>query len=391
MSAAAPGSGAAGATADCRVCGRPLFGEALLRFDKMPKAAQHLPRREELAGDRGVDLAVCQCSACGLVQLGNAPVPYYREVIRAAAVSAQMRDFRRRQFAAFVARYQLAGEKVLEVGCGSGEYLGLLQEAGVVACGLEAGASGVAACRSAGLTVEEGFIADGDCVLEQAPFAAFAILNFFEHVPDPAGLLAGVRRNLHPGAVGLVEVPNFEMILRRRLFSEFIGDHLFYFTAPTLSATLQMNGFEVLECRPIWHDYILSATVVARERLDLCDFRREQAELARQLDAFLARFPAGQVAIWGAGHQALAVMALAQLEGRIRYVVDSAPFKQGRYTPATHLPIVAPQALRDDPVAAVIVMAASYSEEVVALLRRDYDPRLSLAALRQDGLEVVRP
>lgn len=376
-------------TAECRVCGRPLFGEALLCYENMPKAAQHLPQEAELAGEGGISLELRQCSGCGLVQLSNAPVPYYREVIRAAAVSAEMQAFRRRQFADFVTRFDLDGEKVLEVGCGSGEYLKLWQEAGVVACGLEYGVSGVAAGRAAGLTIEQGFVENGDVVLEQSPFAAFAILNVLEHVPDIAGLLAGVRRNLRSGAVGLVEVPNFAMILRRRLFSEFIGDHLFYFTEETLRATLQMNGFEVLECRSLWHDYILSATVVERPQLDLGDFQRAQATLAQELDAFLARFPAGQVAIWGAGHQALAVMALAHLEGRIRYVVDSAPFKQGRYTPATHLPIVAPQALRDDPVMAVIVMAASYSDEVAAILRRDYDCHLEVVILRDCALEVA--
>lgn len=376
-------------TAPCRVCGRPLFDTVLLRYDNMPKAAQHLPRRAELDVERGTPLELRQCSGCGLVQLDNAPVPHYREVIRAAAVSEEMRTFRERQFAEFVGRFGLTGAKLLEVGCGSGEYLQLLQQAGVVACGLEAGAAGVAACRSAGLTVEAGFVEDAAQVLEEAPFAAFAILNFLEHLPDPGTLLAGVRRNLLPGAVGLVEVPNFDMILRKRLFAEFIGDHLCYFTAQTLATTLQMNGFEVLECRPLWYDYILSAQVKKREILDLGHFHHDQRALTRQLDVFLARFPAGQVAIWGAGHQALAVMALAHLEGRIRYVVDSAPFKQGRYTPATHLPIVAPQALRDDPVAAVIVMAASYSDEVAALLRRDYDPRLEVVILRDGSLEAA--
>lgn len=375
------------ATENCRVCSRPLFGETLLRYDNMPRAAQHLPRLEELAGERGAPLDLRQCSGCGLVQLGNAPVPYYREVIRSAAVSEEMRSFRCRQFREFVDHFGLTGQKFLEIGCGSGEYLGLLREAGVVACGLEYGDSGVDACRAAGLTVEQGFIEDSDCILEQAPFAAFAILNFLEHLPHPGGLLAGLRRNLRPGAVGLVEVPNFDMILRKRLFSEFIGDHLFYFTQETLTATLQMNGFDVLECRATWHDYILSAQVTKREMLDIGHFQHDQRELTRQLDAFLARFRAGRVAIWGAGHQALAVIALARLERRIRYVIDSAPFKQGRFTPATHLPIVAPQTLESDPVDAVIVMAASYSDEVARIIRRDYDRKLAVVILRDCGLE----
>ena len=49
----------------------------------------------------------------------------------------------------------------------------------------------------------------------------------------------------------------------------------------------------------------------------------------------------GPVAVWGASHQALTLLALARATN-VAYVVDSAPFKQGRLTPATHLRVVAP-------------------------------------------------
>ena len=71
----------------CRVCGRDFFREPLLRYQNMPKAAQKFPDEAALTGETGVDLEVCQCTGCGLVQLSNDPVPYYREVIRATAVS----------------------------------------------------------------------------------------------------------------------------------------------------------------------------------------------------------------------------------------------------------------------------------------------------------------
>ena len=70
-------------------------------------------------------------------------------------------------------------------------------------------------------------------------------------------------------------------------------------------------------------------------------------------------------------------------------MVDSAAFKQGKYTPATHIPIVAPAALDADPVEAVIVMAASYSDEVARILREKFSAKLSVAILRDFGLEPV--
>lgn len=374
----------------CRICGQAFFEQPLLRYQNMPATAQGFPTEDTLHQDHGADVEVCQCASCGLVQLNNAPVPYYREVIRAAGFSEEMKEFRRMQFREWVDKYALTDKKVLEIGCGRGEYLSLLQEVGVNAFGVEYAEASVDFCRKQGLSVSRGFLDEKtDMFLPQAPFDAFVCLNFMEHWPNPNATLQGISHHLSEGAIGLVEVPNFDMILDKGLFSEFISDHLLYFTQDTLSFTLQRNGFEVLDCQPVWHYYILSAVVKKRTRTNLAHFDNYRTRITTELHAFIARFPAGKVAIWGAGHQALAVIALANLGNNIRYVVDSAPFKQGKYTPATHLPIVSPATLLSNPVEAVIVMAASYSDEVAHTLRGHYSNTLKVAILRDFGLEEI--
>jgi len=69
-------------------------------------------------------------------------------------------------------------------------------------------------------------------------------------------------------------------------------------------------------------------------------------------------------------------------------VIDSALFKQGKFTPATHIPIVDPENLRSNPVSAVIVIAGSYSDEVSKILRDKYDRNISIAIVRDFGLEI---
>lgn len=375
----------------CRICRQPLYAEPLLVQHAMPAAAQGLPTAEQLADDRGITLDLRQCSGCGVVQLTTPPVPYWREVIRAAGLSPEMRAFRLAQFGDWLDRHALRGRRILEVGCGRGEYLALLGEAGADAWGLEFAPAAVAACRAAGLQVEQGFLDGPDVRLAGSPFDGFAILNFLEHLPDIPGVLRGIAAHLAPGATGLVEVPNFDMILRAGLFAEFIPDHLYYFTRQTLTGVLAHHGFDVLDCQPAWHDYVLSATVRVRQPVDLSPLALSQGALKRDFDAFLARFAPGRVAIWGAGHQALALISLMDIAPHIRFVLDSAPFKQGRFTPATHLPIVPPERLDDGEVDAVIVLAASYSDEVVRILRARHGERFAVAVLRARHLEIVTP
>ena len=114
------------------------------------------------------------------------------------------------------------------------------------------------------------------------------------------------------------------------------------------------------------------------------DFRQW---LTDDLHHYIDQF--GSVAAWGAGHQALAMLSLANLGDKIRYIIDDAPFKQNKYSPATHIPIVSSKNLDIDPVDSVIVMAASYSDEVARKLKESYGDKVKIAILREKSLEIL--
>ena len=369
----------------CRVCEGNL--DLLLTYENMPKAAQYLPRKEDLANEKGVDLCVCQCIKCGLVQLDNDPVPYYKEVIRAVGFSEDMKKFRDNQFQQLAFHHNLYNKKIVEVGCGTGDYLSLIKKNKIHCYGVEASKKSVEKCIDNGLDVYEMFIEGPGDKIPNGPFDAFFIMNFFEHLPDPNGTLAGISSNLVDGGLGVVEVPNFDMMLRENLFSEFIGDHLFYFTHDTLIQTLQHSGFEVIDCKETWYNYIIRATVKKRTTLDLSKFADFRQWLTDDLHHYIDQF--GSVAAWGAGHQALAMLSLANLGDKIRYIIDDAPFKQNKYSPATHIPIVSSKNLDIDPVDSVIVMAASYSDEVARKLKESYGDKVKIAILREKSLEIL--
>jgi 2-polyprenyl-3-methyl-5-hydroxy-6-metoxy-1,4-benzoquinol methylase len=376
-------------TNKCQVCNHKFFERPLLRYENMPKAAQFLPDANSLKNDKGIDLEVCQCSGCGLVQLNNDPVPYYKEVIRSAAISPEMKDFRLKQFTGFVKKYFLTGKKIIEIGAGQGEYLSLMQQCGVKAYGLEASYESVKHCKKNGLNVRRGFIQNNTYKLKDALFDAFFILNYLEHLPYPNSTLIGINNNLSEDAVGIVEVPNFDMILRKKLFSEFIADHLFYFNKETLSSTLKLNGFEIIECHEIFHDYIISVVVKKRKKLNISHFYEHQTKIKKDIEKYLNQYKSKKVAIWGAGHQALAIILLINLADKIRYVVDSAVFKQNKYTPATHIPIVSPERLYSDQVDAIIIITGGYSDEVVKIIQQKYGS-INIAVLRDYGLEIIK-
>ena len=369
----------------CRACSSCLPIEDIISYKNMPKSAQDFLSLADLSEDKGVDIILKECPYCGLVQAVGEPVPYYKDVIRSVAVSDEMKEFRIRQFSEWIREYHLEGKRVIEIGCGKGEYLALLDLTESEAFGLEHNKESVAEAQKNGHNVYSGFIKDEQTLIDGYPYDAFFCLNYLEHIPEPGLFLKGIANNLADDSYGLVEVPNFNMMIEKSLYSEFIQDHLSYFTRDSLSNLLSNSGFEILSLDEIWYGYIISATVRKRRPIDIRGMIKRRSLLKKSVEDFLTccRNNGERIATWGAGHQALANLSLLEMAGYIDCVIDSAKFKQNKYTPATHLPIVGPEVLEAGNIKVVIIMAAGYSQEIVGIINKKY-PFIKKAILGED-------
>lgn len=109
---------------------------------------------------------------------------------------------------------------VLDVGCGRGEFLRLLEEAGMAAGGIESNAVCAEACRREGLDVEEG---DALELLGRRPagkLGAVVAFQVVEHWSPEVILrfLQEARRALAPGGLFVAETINSDSISALRAF-----------------------------------------------------------------------------------------------------------------------------------------------------------------------------
>ena len=112
----------------CIACGHAL--SPLMTLDDMPASAQNIPAASELAEDHPLSLTLCQCPSCGLVQFDTEPVDYYRDVIRAGGGTRTMTRLRHEEYARLLTAMQehhIRGRRIVEVGCGRGEFLRMWQ------------------------------------------------------------------------------------------------------------------------------------------------------------------------------------------------------------------------------------------------------------------------
>ena len=374
----------------CIACGAPLWETPLLTLDNMPASAQHMPDAQGVKEDRGLTLDLCQCMGCGLVQFDCEPVDYYRDVIRAGGFSKTMVELRRYQYKHLIDSYHLEGKKFIEVGCGQGEFLKVLSEFPVEVHGIEHDPHLVELARAQGLDVTEGFTETEDTRFAGGLYDVFLSFNFLEHQPDPSTMLQAIYRNLEDDAMGLITVPSFEYIMDHNSYYELIRDHLAYYTFETLTPLLERNGFQVEECEVINRD-TLSVIVRKRPQMDTENLLECYVNLKREMETYMKYLDAWdkKVDIWGAGHQGFTLAATTKLGEKARYIIDSAPFKQGKFAPASHLPIVGPDHFHEHPVDAIIITAPGYTDEIAASIRQKFGTSVEIRAMRSNHLEMV--
>lgn len=347
----------------CIICKKKL-NMHMATFDNMPAAAQNMPDGEQIKDDEGMTLKLYRCTGCGLIQFDVEPVDYYKDVIRATRVSDKFRELRRHQFQHFIDLCKLENKKIIEVGCGAGEFLEILEELPVKAYGVEHNSALIEAARNKGLEVAKGFVGNADDSLKHAPFDAFISFNFLEHQPDPVGMLQGIYENLTESGVGLITVPSYEYFIEHSSYYEFIRDHIAYYTEDTLCRLLELCGFEVLETKRFNNDTI-EAIVRKRSSVTPVDYHKQKVMMEQEFAKILESCDAeDSVFVWGASHQAFTLLSTIPSLQRVNKIIDSATFKWDKYSPASHIPIVSPAVLDSETPDCIIIMAPGYSDEI---------------------------
>ena len=148
-----------------------------------------------------------------------------RRVVSGRSVGGELLRYIRGQYA-----------RLLDVGCGAGDFLVEAKRFGLEATGLDTNAAAVEAARLRGFECFAG-------TLEESPveeqYDVIRLSHVLEHVPSPLGMLQAARLRLRPGGRVAIITPDADSYLARafgaRWFQLDPPRHLWAFSAPHLA------------------------------------------------------------------------------------------------------------------------------------------------------------
>lgn len=174
--------------------------------------------------------------------------------------------------------------RLLEVGCGDGDFLAVAEAAGWQVTGVE---YSPAACEQARRRLKNGEVHCGELSQVGLPAEQFdlcVLSDVIEHVRNPLEFLRVIHRLLKPGGAVFIATPDIDSWSARFLkqkWMEFKAEHLTYFGRQTIQTALAKTGFREVIVQPGWK--ILSLDYV---RLH---FERFPVSVVTPVVQFLAR------------------------------------------------------------------------------------------------------
>ena len=216
--------------------------------------------------------------------------------------------------------------------------------------------------------------------------------NVFAHVPDTNGFVAGLSTLLRPGGRAVIEFPYGCDLVEHVEFDTIYHEHVFYFTLTALRPLMARHGLEVFDVKrlPIHGGSLRlfvarSGTHSVQPAVSLLlaeeqskgvnsttyyeNFAQRVLGIRADLISLLDRLRSEgrTVAAYGASAKGSTLLNFYGLDAtRIAFVVDRSTAKQGRYTPGTHLPIVAPEELVNRHPDYAVLLTWNFAEEILA-------------------------
>ena len=355
-------------TRGCRLCGQSSL-EIWFELQRSPRNISRLLTAKDLQNDKAIRLPVLRCRSCSFVQVEvtNQSIDYDEYTLSWMHIKT-LRDYREQLAADFTQTLSSSALPVLDVGCGSGDFMKLLSERGVEAIGIEPSSSLVEIARSSGYKVIHDYVRPES--LEGLSLSGFTCLQVLEHLDSPVSFLKALREALSVKGIGVIEVPSLEKITEGKRFYDFFGDHLNYFNARSLRMCCELAGLEVLKIERRLDGQFLAAYVTPSEAVCSVPAGNYFFGCMPHLRRWATDQLVGgkKLVFWGAGYKSIAAIAEMNLSG-IECVVDSDPLKAGKFMPVSHLEIKSPESVNFSTVDAVILVAVAYREEILIELR----------------------
>jgi SAM-dependent methyltransferase len=373
----------------------------MVDLGKSPLCESYLPADRLEAMEPFYPLHVRVCTKCWLAQLPAFVTPdeIFHEYAYFSAYSDSWVEHAREYVDMVTRRGSLTPDSlVVELASNDGYLLQHFLPMGIPVLGIDPAANVAQAAEERGVpTLVEFFGVElAEQLVSEGRQADLVIANnVLAQVPDLNDFVRGVAILLAPGGTATFEFPHLARLIEGLQYDTIYHEHFSYFSLTTIRAVFAAHGLAVVDVEELAsHGGSLRvyaahaaedrepapavARLVAQEEAEgLMDpdryrrFAHEVEESKRALLELLTslRRTGKHVVGYGAPGKGNTLLNYCGIRTDfLDYTVDRNPYKQGRYTPGTQIPIEPPERIAETRPDAILILPWNLAREIAAQL-----------------------
>jgi SAM-dependent methyltransferase len=385
----------------CRFCEAPLT-DTVVDLGMSPLCESYLASEQLDRAEPFYPLHVRVCRSCLLVQVG--------EYVRADEIFSEYAYFssfsrswlkHAEDYVEMVtARLKLGSESfVIELASNDGYLLQYFVQRQIPCLGIEPAANVAKAAVERGVKTHVAFF-DRDLArqLRAQGLQADLVLgnNVLAQVPDLNSFVSGLPEILKPGGTVTFEFPHLMRLFEGNQFDTIYHEHYSYFSLLTAEKIFAQHGLTIFDVEELWthggslriyarHEADLSRP--RTERLDALSVREEAAgyrdlatytrfeeqvrETKRKLLQLLiaAKRDGKRIVGYGAPGKGNTLLNYCGIRSDfLEFTVDRNPYKQGKFLPGTHIPILDPARIDEVRPDYIFILPWNFKDEILAQL-----------------------
>ncbi|MFI9380543.1 class I SAM-dependent methyltransferase [Kutzneria sp. NPDC052558] len=397
----------------CRLCGSTSL-EGVVDLGATPPCERFLTAEQLAEPEVTYPLHLRVCTQCWLAQIPPliTPEDTFTEYAYFSSYSTSWVEHAKRFVDGAVERLGLDSDSfVVEVASNDGYLLQHMVARWIRCLGVEPSVNVGQAAREKGVPTRTAFLTpDSGAQVrdEHGPANLVVANNVYAHIPDVIGFTKGLRNLVADDGWVSIEVQHLLTLMELNQYDTIYHEHFQYYTVASAQRALATGGLSVVDVEllpthggsiRLWarpteaagepsarvHDVLAREKAAGLHELSgYTEFAAQVAKVRRDLLAFLTKAAAEGKTVVGYGAPGKGNTLLNHCGIRpdlLAYTVDRNPYKHGRFTPGTRIPILPPERIAEDRPDYVLVLPWNLRDELVE----------QLAYVREWGGSLVFP
>jgi hypothetical protein len=382
---------------NCRHCNKALE-HAFLDLGFQPPSNSYLTCHDLKRHEKYFPLKVFVCDACWLVQTEDyldSDQFFNEEYAYFSSISSSWVKHAKHYCDMIIKRLELDDNSfVVELASNDGYLLQNFVDRGIQCLGVEPTLSTAKVAEEKGITVIKEFFGRDFALKKFHKEKGDLIIgnNVYAHVPNINDFTEGLKEALAIDGVITLEFPHIMRLIEHSQFDTVYHEHFSYLSLISVSKIFKCAGLRVFDVEELsthggslrifgCHDHstrsdtLRVAEVIDSEKkmglTNLGVYKQFQAR-AEKVKNTLTSFLIEQkrlgktVAAFGAAAKGNTILNYAGIRSDLlSFVCDSAPSKQGKFMPGSHIPILMPNALKEKKPDYILILPWNIASEVM--------------------------